>query len=582
MKLSTADIVRTQAEREAGFKEKGSTSPRKADEGAMWEAQLAAARSISNPELRAREEAYVLEKLKKLEKAKQTREKDEVLLREAESRRKKEDLRVRGFQSSGLYTHALPLRNAHESLAEQALEQDLREAGEATGHAWVKTESGWTRRHNPVLEKKSELSENELSTQAYEAVDFRFGLRRSRSWDYVLAVSCLTVLLRQYGAVGARSLQNLMHRDVGVTMKTYLRFPQATAAVLELLRECTAVYGAVRRAQGAAGQSVVVAEERLRQAELWLAQVSQDVMRRTTAKQAAALGAAAVAAAAAAANNGQVVEEVAETDWGGSALPHEVLLTVFGFLSSARDLVRVTAVCTRWYDAGNDDFLYRKLLARSDALSREEVEIRVAKVKSYKTVFMQLHSKLLMPMTGLYLCSVCDCLFWAGKNVARHCQVRREFERHQPGVALTPQTLVQGLLVRKIGAFVVSELTLFVGGLGTEPIPPKTVKNAGVCDLAEGASSGARWAVLLPVDGPAGRAARRHLAGSVSAQLAKAAHAASDAGCGCCLDALGQGPHGAVGHRRARHVPHRVGRVREACGRGRRTGAHRASVAVVG
>ena len=445
MKLSTADIVRTQTEREQAFKEKGAaagTSPRKGDESAMWEAQLAAARAISNPELRAREEAYVLEKLRKLEKARQTREKDELLLREAESRRKKEDLRVRGFQSSGLYTHALPLRNAYESHAEQALEQDLREAGEATGQAWVRTESGWARHHNPVLEKKSDLSENELSTQAYEAVDFRFGLRRSRSWDYVLAVSCLTVLLRQYGAEGARSLQNLMHRDLGTAMKTYLRFPQATVAVQQLLRECTAVYGAVRRAQGAAGQSVAVAEERLRQAELWLGQVSQDALRRSTARQAAAV------AAAARAGGEEETEAAGATDWGDSALPHEVLLTIFGFLSSARDLVRVTAVCTRWYDAGNDDFLYRRLLAQSEALSREEVESRVAKVRSYKTVFMQLHSKLLMPMTGLYLCSVCDCLFWAGKNVARHCQVQREFERHQPGVALTPQTLVQGLLVR--------------------------------------------------------------------------------------------------------------------------------------
>lgn len=449
MKLSTAEIVKTQNEREQALKDKASgTSPSlKGDESAMWEAQLAAARAIANPELRAREEAYVLDKIRKLGKARETREKNDLLLKEAETRRKKEDLRVRGFQSSGLYTHALPLRNANESLAQQALEQGLREAGEATGEAWVKTEAGWARRHNPVAEKKSDLSENELSTQAYEAMDFGFGLRRSRSWDYVLAVSCLTVLLRQYGAEGARSLHNLMYRDIGVTMKTYLRFPQATVAVQELLRESAAVYATVRRVQAAAGMSVAVAEERLRQVELWLAQVAQDVIRRSNAKQAAAVAAAA-AAAVAAEQLGAEVEERWREDWGGNALPHEVLLNVFGFLTSARDLVRVTAVCSRWYDAGNDDFLYRKLLMRSDALSREEVEARVAKAKSYKSVYMQLHSKLLVPMTGLYLCSACDCLFWAGKNVARQCQVHREFERHQPGVPLTPQTLVQGLLVR--------------------------------------------------------------------------------------------------------------------------------------
>lgn len=72
------------------------------DEIAMWNAQLVAARAISNPELRAREEAYVLEKLRKFEKALQERAKEEQELRKADAQRHKEDLRVRGFQSSGL------------------------------------------------------------------------------------------------------------------------------------------------------------------------------------------------------------------------------------------------------------------------------------------------------------------------------------------------------------------------------------------------------------------------------------------------------------------------------------------------
>ena len=134
-------------------------------------------------------------------------------------------------------------------------------------------------------------------------------------------------------------------------------------------------------------------------------------------------------------------------------LPHELLLLVFGHLTSVRDLVRCSAVCTRWYDASNDDYLYRRLLA--GRLAPEELEARLSKVRSYKTVFMQLHSKLfLSPMTGLFLCSTCDCLFWASKNVGMQCQqapraefVRGDFARHQPGVALTPATLVQGLLV---------------------------------------------------------------------------------------------------------------------------------------
>lgn len=74
----------------------------KTDEVAMWTAQLEAARSISNPELRAREEAYVVEKLKKVEKALKERAKEEEELRAADAQRRKEDLRVRGFQTSGV------------------------------------------------------------------------------------------------------------------------------------------------------------------------------------------------------------------------------------------------------------------------------------------------------------------------------------------------------------------------------------------------------------------------------------------------------------------------------------------------
>jgi hypothetical protein len=98
-----------------------------------------------------------------------------------------------------------------------------------------KTEHGWLRKNNPVVERKSQLSDSELSTQAYDAVDLRFGLRRSRSGDYQLAVCCLSVLYGTYCVRGARSLQNAMFRDVGVAMKTYLRFPQSGLAVMQLL-----------------------------------------------------------------------------------------------------------------------------------------------------------------------------------------------------------------------------------------------------------------------------------------------------------------------------------------------------------
>lgn len=412
-----------------------------AAESAMWESQLVAARAISNPELRAREEAYVLDKIKKLARARQEREKESAELLEAETRRRREDARLRGYQSSGLYTHALPLRGAHEALAEQALELDAKNAGESTGQAWVKSEHGWTRKVNPVRENKSELSESELSTQAYEAVDLRFGLRRSRSWDFLLAVSCLTVLLRKYAVLGAGSLQHCMHRDMGVMMKTYLRFPQATAAVQELLREAVAAFSGVRRSQAATGQSTTAADERVAQVELWQAQVAHEQIRRSGARQAAALAVTAGVAAPVDDNNGGGGE-------AGNALPHEVLLLIFSYLRDVRDLVRVTAVCTRWYDVGNDDFLYRQLLLTgSTRVPVEELEARLAKVKSCKTVFMQIHSKLLVPMTGLYLCSACDCLFWAGKNVGKQCQRQGEFGRHQPGVALNPSSLVQGLLV---------------------------------------------------------------------------------------------------------------------------------------
>ena len=313
-------------------------------------------------------------------------------------------------------------------------------AGAATGEAWVRTDDGsWARKHNPVVEQKSLLSEHELSTQAYEAVDFGFGLRRSRSWDYVLAVHCLTVLFRKYCASGARSLQNALYRDVRVTMKTFLRFPQALEAVTPLLQECLEQFGKVRAARLAASMPVTVDDERLEQLRVWQAQLAQERVRRSGAKQAAAIAAARRQVA-----GGGAEENEPDEVPGFGSLPHELLLKIFSLLTSARDVVRVTAVCTRWYDAGNDDYLYRKLLV--DKLPPEELARRVDKVKSYKTVFMQVHSKLLMPMTGLYLCNVCDELFWAGKNVGKHCRRENEFARHQPGVVITPSTLVQGLL----------------------------------------------------------------------------------------------------------------------------------------
>jgi hypothetical protein len=64
---------------------------------------------------------------------------------------------------------------------------------------------------------------------------------------------------------------------------------------------------------------------------------------------------------------------------------------IFSFLNAARDLCRVTAVCSRWYDLGNDEYLYKHLL--SFVLSAEEIESRFARVPSCKIIFMQIHSK---------------------------------------------------------------------------------------------------------------------------------------------------------------------------------------------
>ena len=435
-----ADIAKTQNALEESFKAK-ERAREGTDERGRWEAQLEAARGLSNPELRAREESYATGMLVKLDRARAEREKELQVLKDADTRRRQEDARLRGYQASGLFTHALPLRNAHESQAEMVLEQNLIAAGEATGEAWVRTDDGlWARKHNPVMEQKSLLSEHELSTQAYEAVDFGFGLRRSRSWDYVLAVSCVTVLVRKYCALGARSLQNSLYRDVRVTMKTFLRFPQAIEAVMPLLKECVDQYDAVRAARVGASMPVTVDDERLEQLNLWVAQIANERVRRSGAKQAAAIAAARMVDPA-----GEAEAESDESMWYGFAnLPHELLLKIFGRLTMVRDVVRVTAVCTRWYDSGNDDHLYRQLLI--DEVPPEELVARYGKVKSFKTVYMQVHSKLVVPMTGLYICSACDELFWAGKNVGKHCRREHDFVRHEPGVVMTPSTLVQGLL----------------------------------------------------------------------------------------------------------------------------------------
>jgi hypothetical protein len=99
MKLSASEIVKTQESREHQFREK---PLEKKDDIAMWRAQLEAATSISNPELRLREENYVKEKLKKAEKAQETRAREEQGLKDADAKRKKDDSRIRGFQSSGV------------------------------------------------------------------------------------------------------------------------------------------------------------------------------------------------------------------------------------------------------------------------------------------------------------------------------------------------------------------------------------------------------------------------------------------------------------------------------------------------
>ncbi len=112
----------------------------------------------------------------------------------------------------------------------------------ATGDSWVKTDRGWLRKTNPVMERKSTLSAAELSVQAYEALELRFGLRRSRSTDFDLAVRCLTVLVDIYCVRGGRSLQNAIMRDVGVALKTFLRFPQSGSSVLLLIARCRVAF----------------------------------------------------------------------------------------------------------------------------------------------------------------------------------------------------------------------------------------------------------------------------------------------------------------------------------------------------
>lgn len=391
-------------------------------------------------------------------------------LREADTKRKQDDARLRGYQSSGVrdaegdeehtltrlqsFSHALPLRNASESHAERGLEHELRLSGEATGESWVKAEHGWQRRTNPVVERKALLSDSELSMQAYDALDLRFGLRRSRSGDFEVAVRCLAVLFATYCASGARSLQNSMFHDVGVAMKTFCRFPQAHDAVLLLLRQCLTALGTVRAERVQRAMSVVADDERVARVAQWLQLAESELESARVAR---------VQAAAAA--RSADFEPIA---W----LPDELLLRVFGWLRSARDLARVTAVCTRWYDVGNDEHLYRSLLvaqlpAQGPWIEEEgrekrcpsshlvaELDERARRVQSYKIVFMQLHSKLYTPMMGCFLCSSCDELFWAAKNVGKQChQVgdghlhRSTFERHQPGVALTPDALRSGLLL---------------------------------------------------------------------------------------------------------------------------------------
>lgn len=95
----------------------------------------------------------------------------------------------------------------------------------------------------------------------------------------------------------------------------------------------------------------------------------------------------------------------------------------------------------------NDDSLFRRLL-RSSSLSAEDVESRFSRVRSYKSVYIQHCSERMSPVTGLFVCSTCGALFWAGQNVAKLCQQASTglFKRHQPGVALTPSNLLSEIL----------------------------------------------------------------------------------------------------------------------------------------
>ncbi len=275
---------------------------------------------------------------------------------------------------------------------------------------------------NPVMESKSAVSQHEMSTQAYEALELRFGLRRSRSWDFLLALHCLTLLLRQYGVSSGGSLQKLMFRDIGVAMKTFLRFPQAASAVQELLKEGVAVHAEVAVNCQKQSISSAVAEERKVQCQFWLDQVQHHVTQRSGAR----------AAAAAARTHAAQDDLVEASDWG--VLPHELLLKIFSEFNNVRDLVRCSVVCSHWYDVANDDSLYRRLVT---LLPASDVESRFSKVRSYKTVFIQLFSQLSSPVTGMYLCARCGWVFWAGKNL--HCQAGK----HEFGMVITPANLLE-------------------------------------------------------------------------------------------------------------------------------------------
>lgn len=198
--------------------------------------------------------------------------------------------------------------------------------------------------------------------------------------------------------------------------------------------------------------SVVLDDERLEQLDAWVCQVGQEKVRRYAAKAAAEKAVTSGLTAAADVRQlqmQQAQEGLPPVMW----LPDELVVKIFGCLTSVRDLVRVTAVCTKWYDLGNDEFLYRKFLSNPSSpayLPPAELEARLSRVKSYKTVYMQIYSKLLVPMTGMYLCGVCDSLFWAAKNVSlKKCKNGNAYDRHQPSVAITPETLIPMLLKKK-------------------------------------------------------------------------------------------------------------------------------------